>query len=140
MKDNGYLYFAYPKRNNPQYDEYIERDEIYSEKHYNEDGFVHGSQLKFSRMVSLNNVFTIVRMKSQALKKTKKATSNKSSQRVDDYIVHIDDIKQYLSKNDELLCIYNDLTPGYQRIGLGLCIVQSERLLRRSGYSKWKRC
>jgi hypothetical protein len=112
VKDNGYLYFAYPKKNNPQYDTYIERDSIYNENTYDEEGYAHGSNLKFSRMVSLNEVFTVVGMK--AVKNTK-AKSTKSSQCVDDYIDHVDDIKKYLEKNNEVLAIYNNLTYGYQK-------------------------
>jgi hypothetical protein len=111
IKDNGYLYFAYPKKNNPVYDEYIERDSIYTEEHYNQDGFVHGSNLKFSRMVSLNEVFTVVGMKAQPEKKS----SAKKSQCVDDYIENIEDLKQYLNDNQEVLNIYNELTFGYQK-------------------------
>jgi Bacteriocin-protection, YdeI or OmpD-Associated len=114
VKDNGYLYFAYPKKNNPEYDEYIDRDSIYNENHYNEEGYVHGSNLKFSRMISLNDVFTVVGMKASP-KKAKKAASTKSSQCVDDYIGHIEDIENYLSGNDEILSLYSGLTPGYRK-------------------------
>lgn len=114
VKDNGYLYFAYPKKNNRKYEEYIERDSIYNDQHYNEEGFVHGSQLKFARMVSLNEIFTVVGMKATPEKKTKTKTS-KASQRVDDYIDHIEDIKQHWSKGEDVLKIYNELTPGYQK-------------------------
>ncbi|RIW28825.1 hypothetical protein D3H55_20680 [Bacillus salacetis] len=112
IKDNGYLYFAYPKKNNPVYNEYIERDSIYNQNHYDEDGFVHGSNLKFSRMVSLNEVFTVVGMKAQPQKK--KASSPKS-QSVDDYIGYIKDLQDYLTSNQEVLAIYKGLTPGYQK-------------------------
>ncbi|WP_421382356.1 YdeI/OmpD-associated family protein [Bacillus salacetis] len=112
IKDNGYLYFAYPKKNNPAYDQYIERDSIYTQEHYNADGFVHGSNLKFSRMVSLNEVFTVVGMKAQP---EKKKASAKKSQCVDDYIENIEDLKQYLDNNREVLNIYNELTFGYQK-------------------------
>lgn len=114
VKNNGYLYFAYPKKNNPQYKEYIDRDSIYNEEQVDQEGYYIGTQLKFSRMVSLNEVFTVVGLKS-APKKTKKSADPPKSQCVDDYIEHVDDIKQYLSKNEDLLKIYNDLTPGYQK-------------------------
>ncbi|MFD1737834.1 YdeI/OmpD-associated family protein [Bacillus salitolerans] len=114
VKDNGYLYFAYPKKGNPTYKEYIERDSIYTEEHYNEEGFYRGSNLKFSRMVSLNDVFTVVGMKAVPAKK-RATTSSKSSQCVDDYIDHVKDIKTYLGKNEEVLTIYNQLTFGYQK-------------------------
>jgi hypothetical protein len=112
IKDNGYLYFAYPKKNNPVYDQFIERDSIYTQEHYNETGFVHGSNLKFSRMVSLNEVFTVIGMKAQP---EKKKASPKKSQCVDDYIEYIGDVKNYLSANQEVLNIYNELTFGYQK-------------------------
>lgn len=112
VKGNGYLYFAYPKKNNPVYDQYIERDSLYLQDHFNEEGFAHGSNLKFSRMVSLNEVFTVIGMKAQPPKK--KATTQKS-QCVDDYIENIEDLKQYLENNQEVLKLYNDLTFGYQK-------------------------
>jgi hypothetical protein len=114
LEDNGYLYFAYPKKNNKVYREYIDRDSFISALPSDEDGYVLNSNIKFARMVSLNDVFTIVGLKSTP-KKSKKAASSKSSQCVDDYIDYIDDIKQYLQKNEELLKKYNELTPGYQK-------------------------
>jgi len=114
LEENGYLYCAYPKKNNKVYKEYIDRDRFMEALPVDEEGFVLESSLKFARMVSLNYVFTVVGLKS-APKKTKKAPSQKASQCVDDYIVHLDDIKQYLSKNEELLNIYNELTFGYQK-------------------------
>lgn len=111
VRDNGYLYFAYPKKNNPTYDAYIERDSIYNENHYDKEGYVHGSSLKFSRMISLNDVFTVVGMKAAA----KKSATVKKSQSVDDYIVHIEDIENYLSGNDEISALYSGLTPGYRK-------------------------
>ncbi|MGF2618377.1 YdeI/OmpD-associated family protein [Rossellomorea vietnamensis] len=112
IKDNGYLYFAYPKKNNPEYDQYIERDSIYNEDHYNAEGFVHGSNLKFSRMVSLNETFTVVGMKAQP---EKKKAAVKSSQCVDDYIESIDDVRNSLKGSQEVLAIYDGLTFGYQK-------------------------
>jgi len=114
LEDNGYLYFAYPKKNNKEYKEYIDRDSFISALPTNEEGFVLNSNIKFARMVSLNDVFTIVGLKSTP-KKTKKSASSKNSQCVDDYIPNIEDIKQYLQKNEELLKKYNELTPGYQK-------------------------
>ncbi|MEH6992855.1 YdeI/OmpD-associated family protein [Neobacillus drentensis] len=114
VTDNGYVFFAYPKKGNPKYKEYIERDSIYTEKHYDEEGYYRGSSLKFSRMVSFNEVFTVIGLKS-APKKTKNTTSSKNSQCVDDYIINVEDIRNYLGKNEDVLKIYNELTPGYQK-------------------------
>ncbi|WP_330217251.1 hypothetical protein [Paenibacillus durus] len=85
LSDNGYLYFAYPKKNNPKYKEYIDRDSFMVHMPVDEEGYVQNSRLKFSRMVSLDEVFTVVGLKSQA-PKSKKTASTKSSQCVDDYI------------------------------------------------------
>ncbi|MFJ7726403.1 YdeI/OmpD-associated family protein [Neobacillus sp. NPDC097160] len=114
LEDNGYLFFAYPKKNNKVYKEYIDRDRFMDTLPVDDEGYVLESSIKFSRMVSLNDVFTVVGLKS-APKKAKKAASSKASQCVDDYIVHVEDIKKYLSKNEELVRIYNDLTLGYQK-------------------------
>ncbi|WP_232698083.1 YdeI/OmpD-associated family protein [Brevibacillus daliensis] len=115
LTDKGYVFFAYPKKNNPTYKEYIDRDSLFSQIPQNEDGYVYGSTIKFSRMVSLNDIFTVVGLKSEAPKKVKKATSTKSSQCVDDYIEHVEDIKQHLKKNEDLLQTYNQLPFGYQK-------------------------
>lgn len=105
------IYTLHIRKNNPQYDKYIERDEIYSAKNYDEEGYVHGSNLKFARMVSLNEVFTVIGIKSSS----KNHKSTKNSQCVDDYIERIVDITNYLKNNQDLLKIYNELTPGYQK-------------------------
>ncbi|QPC47897.1 YdeI/OmpD-associated family protein [Mangrovibacillus cuniculi] len=114
LKDNGYLFIAYPKKNNPKYDQYIERDSIYTEDTYTSDGYVHGSNLKFSRMISLNDVFTIIGMKAIP-QKAQKAKSTKSSQCVDDYIEHIELIKAYIKDKENISELYESLTPGYQK-------------------------
>ncbi len=114
LNANGYLYFAYPKKNNPKYKEYIDRDSFFSAIPMDEEGYVLDSDIKFSRMVSLNEIFTVVGLKS-APKKAKKSASSKASQCVDDYIANIDDIMRYLGNKDELLNIYSQLTPGYQK-------------------------
>ncbi|WP_319942254.1 YdeI/OmpD-associated family protein [Neobacillus rhizosphaerae] len=114
LTENGYIFFAYPKKNNPIYKEYIDRDSFFQAVPVNEEGYMLESNIKFSRMVSLNDVFTVIGLKS-APKKTKKAASAKNSQCVDDYIVHVDEIKNYLNKNEDLLRIYTELTFGYQK-------------------------
>ncbi|WP_025026942.1 YdeI/OmpD-associated family protein [Caldalkalibacillus mannanilyticus] len=112
ISETGYLYFAYPKKNNPQYDEFIDRDVLYNQIPVDEQGYVPNSQLKFSRMVSLNEVFTTVGLKSE---KKKKTTSSKASQCVDDYIHYIEDIKQFFKAKQDTLDRYEQLTFGYQK-------------------------
>ncbi len=114
LKEKGYVYFAYPKKNNPKYKEYIERDQIFPHLSVGEDGYALNSQIKFSRMVSLDDVFTVVGLKSEA-KKDKQSASAKSSQSVDDYIEYIADIHKYLENDADILGKYNNLTPGYQK-------------------------
>lgn len=113
VNDNGYLFFAYPKKNNKQYKEYIDRDRFLQEINLDEDGYVPESNLKFSRMVSLNDVFTVVGLKA-APKKAKKSSAAKS-QCVDDYLGNVEDIRRYLQPKEEILNLYNQLTPGYQK-------------------------
>ncbi|SEO97454.1 Bacteriocin-protection, YdeI or OmpD-Associated [Paenibacillus sophorae] len=114
LNDDGYLYFAYPKKNNPKYKEYIDRDSFMVHIPVDEEGYVKNSRLKFSRMVSLDEVFTVVGLKSQA-PKMKKTVSTKSSQCVDDYIESISDIQNYLENDKDILDLYNQLTFGYQK-------------------------
>lgn len=114
LKDNGYLYFAYPKKGNKKYEKYIERDSIYTDKYYTDEGYVHGSQLKFARMVSFNDVFTVIGIKAQPVKKTK-TTTTKASQCVDDYIENIEDLRKFFANKEDTLKIYNELTFGYQK-------------------------
>lgn len=114
LNDNGYVYFAYPKKNNPKYKEYIDRDSFFQQIPVDEDGYVRNSRLKFSKMVSLDEVFTVIGLKSQA-KKATKTSESKSSQRVDDYIAHIADIRHELKHASDLLDFYNKLPSGYQK-------------------------
>jgi hypothetical protein len=114
IEENGYVYFAYPKKNNPKYKEFIERDQIFEYIDPKKEGFVQDSSLKFSKMVSLNDVFTIIGMKSLK-KEEKKPTTQKNSQCVDDYIPFVDTIKKQLGSNAKLLDAYSQLTYGYQK-------------------------
>ncbi|MFB5086321.1 YdeI/OmpD-associated family protein [Psychrobacillus sp. PGGUH221] len=114
IENNGYLFFAYPKKNNPTYREYIDRDDMINSISPDEDGYVTGSDLKFSRMVSMNETFTVVGLKSVP-KKKKKSTTTPNSQCVDDYIQNVKYIIKYLERNEKLLDFYNQLKPGYQK-------------------------
>jgi hypothetical protein len=114
LTDKGYVFFAYPKKNNPKYEEYIERDRFFSQMPVDEEGYVLKSTLKFSKMVSLNEVFTVIGLKSEVKKKAKTSIAEKS-QCVDDYVDYVEDIKEFLKNNKELSDRYNDLTFGYQK-------------------------
>lgn len=110
VEEGGYVYFAYPKKGNKIYDTYVERDEMYTDRHYDADGYAHNSDLKFARMVSMNDVFTVVGMK-QGRQKPKTA----KSQSVGDYVQKIEDVRKVLEASPETLTFFDTLTPGYQR-------------------------
>lgn len=64
LNDGGYLYLAYPKKGNKTYSEYIDRDSIFPRLGVNEDdGLVDGTTLRFSKMLSFNDIFTVVGLK-----------------------------------------------------------------------------
>ena len=108
---NGYLYFAYPKKGNKQYKEYIGRDDFFTSVHMDKDGFVNGSKLKFNKMVAFNDTFTCIGLKHE--KKTKPKTQ--PSQCIADYIDRIPELQQYFSENKEVTEMFDKLTPGYRR-------------------------
>lgn len=114
LGEKGYLFFAYPKKGNKRYETYVHRDEIFPAMKVNEDdGYVGNSEIKFSRMVSMDDVFTVVGLKREK-RKAKKSTA--SSQCVDDYIENVEDVEAYLSNNaPDVFAIFQELTPGYQR-------------------------
>ncbi|WP_096185779.1 YdeI/OmpD-associated family protein [Evansella halocellulosilytica] len=112
LREKGYLFFAYPKKGNKRYDTYIHRDEIFPAMKVDEDGYVENSDVKFSRMVSMDDVFTVVGLKREKKKAKKSATA---SQRVTDYEDHVKDIEKLLTDHPNEQKFYQELTPGYQR-------------------------
>lgn len=108
----GYIYVAYPKKGNKKYDVHIHRDDIYNGKYYDDEGYLHNSELKFAKMASLNEDFTVIGIKHEP-RKAKKST--KASQCVADYICRVDDVRAYLAKDAHLISLFEALTPGYQR-------------------------
>lgn len=112
LREKGYLFFAYPKKGNKRYDTYINRDEIFPAMKVDEDGYVENSDVKFSRMVSMDDVFTVVGLKREK-KKAKKSSA--ASQRVTDYEDHVKDIEKLLTDHPNEQKFYQELTPGYQR-------------------------
>ncbi|WP_338472529.1 YdeI/OmpD-associated family protein [Niallia sp. XMNu-256] len=112
LLEKGYLFFAYPKKGNKRYVSYIHRDEIFPTLKVGEEGYVEDSDLKFSRMVGMDDVFTVVGLKREK-KKMKKSTA--SSQCVADYEDQIQDVKNLLADHPNELKLYQELTPGYRR-------------------------
>ncbi|WP_339181563.1 YdeI/OmpD-associated family protein [Oceanobacillus sp. FSL W7-1293] len=108
----GYLFFAYPKKGNKRYNTSIHRDEIFPAMKVDEEGYVSGSDLKFSRMVRMDDVFTVIGLKREERKEKKSASS---SQRIADYAENVKDIEALLAAFPEVLSFYRSLTPGYQK-------------------------
>lgn len=112
LRPNGYLYLAYPKKGNRKYDSYVGRDDIFPAFEIEEaDGRVKGTPLVFSRMVSLNDTFTIVGLKHQAT--DKKRSGSAASQRVDDYIRYLPQLEEALT--GAVREKYDTLAPGYRK-------------------------
>lgn len=112
LLEKGYLFFAYPKKGNKRYDTYVHRDDIFPAMKVGEDGYVENSEVKFSRMVSMDDVFTVVGLKREK-KKEKKSSS--PSQCVADYQDNVQDVEKLLADYPDELKFYQDLTPGYQK-------------------------
>jgi hypothetical protein len=112
LLENGYLFFAYPKKGNKRYETYVHRDEIFPAMKVGEGGYVTGSDVKFSRMVSMDGVFTVVGLKREK-KKTKKSSA--ASQCVADYEDNVQDVEELLADYPDELTFFKELTPGYRR-------------------------
>lgn len=112
LVENGYLFFAYPKKGNKRYETYVHRDDIFPALGVNEDGYVGSSDLKFSRMVSMDDVFTVVGLKREKKKNTR---SSAASQRVADYEDRVKDVEKLLAPHPKEQQFFKELTPGYQK-------------------------
>lgn len=104
---------AYPKKDNKVYSSYIHRDDLLIGIGADDNGYISNSTIKFSRMVSLDDVFTVVGLKEDS--KSKNVISTKASQCVDDYIDFIPQIEKDLEDTPKLLTFYQALTPGYKK-------------------------
>ncbi|CAI6086443.1 YdeI/OmpD-associated family protein [Cohnella sp. JJ-181] len=112
LRRGGYLYAAYPKKGNKAYPTYIHRDDLFAGLGAGEDGYIGKSELRFARMVGLNEVFTVVGFKEEA---RKTAAASKPSQRVDDYVSLIAEIERDLQDSPDAHAFYRSLTPGYRK-------------------------
>ncbi len=113
LNKKGYFFAAYPKKGNKVYDTFIHRDNLLSGLEADENGYIGKSDIKFARMVGLDDVFTVVGLKEA--EKTKNVKSTKASQCVDDYIDFIPAIEEDLKDTPDLLHFYQALTPGYRK-------------------------
>lgn len=112
LTPKGYVFFAYPKKGNKRYDTYIHRDEMLPALNVGEDGYIKGSNIKFSRMVSMDDVFTVVGLKHEKKKTPKTAPA---SQCVADYEDQVKDVEARLKDHPNELAFFQNLTPGYQK-------------------------
>ncbi|WP_127494927.1 YdeI/OmpD-associated family protein [Paenibacillus glycanilyticus] len=115
LEEGGYLYAAYPKKGNKVYPTYIHRDSLFEGLSASEeDGYIGTSDVKFARMVGLDDVFTVVGFKSEARKKGS-AAPKKPSQSVADYEALVSQVEQELQDHPEILAFFRSLTPGYRK-------------------------
>lgn len=112
LKEKGYLFFAYPKKGNKRYNSFIHRDELFPALHVGDDGYLADSDIKFARMVSMDEVFTVVGLKREKKKTNKTAAA---SQCVADYEDNVQDVERLLETHPRELSFYQNLTPGYQK-------------------------
>lgn len=112
LRENGYLFVAYPKKGNKRFKTFIHRDEMFPALNVGEDGYVGDSDIKFAQMVSMDEVFTVVGLKREK-KKIKKSLA--ASQCVADYEDHIKDVERLLTNHPNEMKFYQQLTRGYQK-------------------------
>lgn len=113
LNKNGYIFLAYPKKGNKVYPTFIHRDDLLGGLGADEEGYIGTSNIKFARMVGLDDVFTVVGLKEDS--QNRNHTSTKASQCVDDYIALIPDVEKDLQDTPDLLAFYQSLTPGYRK-------------------------
>ncbi|WP_207696515.1 hypothetical protein DOK67_0003184 [Enterococcus sp. DIV0212c] len=113
LHKNGVLFVAYPKKGNKVYSTFVHRDEIFPALQVDDsDGYIGSSTLKFNRMVSLDETFTVTGMKN--VERTIKST-NVSSARVDDYVQFIPAVESFIENHKEAKAMFDQLTPGYKK-------------------------
>lgn len=112
LLEKGYLFFAYPKKGNNRYKTFVHRDEIFPAMNVGDDGYIGNSDMKFARMVSMDDVFTVVGLKREK-KKVKKTSA--ASQCVADYEDNMKDVEALLGDHPHELTFFKSLTPGYQK-------------------------
>jgi len=111
LNPNGVLYFAYPKKGNKKYQEYIGRDDFFAKVSMDSDGYVNDSSIKFNKMAAFDDVFTVIGLKHE----TNRRKTSQPSQCVGDYVERIPDLRKHFENHTEILASFDHLTPGYQR-------------------------
>ncbi|EOI01658.1 hypothetical protein UAY_01066 [Enterococcus moraviensis ATCC BAA-383] len=112
LNKEGVLFVAYPKKGNKVYKTFVHRDEIFPTLQVDdEDGYIGNSTLKFNRMVSLDETFTVTGIKNIERKTKSKGVSS----RVEDYLQFIPEVEAYLENYPKAKELFDKLTPGYQK-------------------------
>lgn len=114
LNENGVLFIAYPKKGNKVYSTFVHRDEIFPALQVDDnDGYIINSTLKFNRMVSLDETFTVTGIKNV----TRKESSSKSasSGRTEDFLHFIPEIESFVEQHKDAKVLFEQLTPGYKR-------------------------
>ncbi len=111
LNAGGVVYFAYPKKGNKRYGEYIGRDDFFTVIDMNDEGYVAQSPVKFNKMVSFDETFTVIGLKHEIRRKG----SSRPSQCVSAYVDKLPDLVKLLESHPHALDFFNRLTPGYQR-------------------------
>ena len=107
----GVAYFAYPKKGNRQYKEYIGRDDFFDVVAMDSDGYLFETDIKFNKMAAFNEVFTVIGLKHEV----KRKKSVQPSQCVNDYTERLPELRNCFEDKNEVLALFDRLTPGYQR-------------------------
>ncbi|MCH4057358.1 MAG: YdeI/OmpD-associated family protein [Lactobacillaceae bacterium] len=132
LTPTGYLYLVYPKLSSKKYTG-IHRDSIFPYLKVDEaTGEVPNSGLKFSRMVSFDEDFTVVGLKWLT---GQQRSTNVASQRVQDYINYLPEIQQRLTQMAPNSAVFfQQLTPGYQRDWAGYLYSPKTATTRENHY------
>ncbi|MBC2219416.1 YdeI/OmpD-associated family protein [Listeria seeligeri] len=111
---DGYLFIAYPKKGNKKWDTYVHRDELMPALKTDEEGYVGQSNLKFTRMVALDETYTVIGLKEATKLKIKGVKKNNPS--ADEYADYVPQVTAFLADKGNLAAFYTNLSTGYQRV------------------------
>lgn len=111
LSPGNLLYIAYPKLKNAKGIEGIHRDHLFPFLRVDEKtGYVNQTLMRFNKMVSLDDNYTLIGIKKDDTHQKRKG----ASQRQEDYANHVEDVMDLL-KEEPCLAFYQSLTPGYQK-------------------------
>jgi hypothetical protein len=111
LSEQGLLYLCYPKLKNKLGISGIHRDHIFPYLEVDEKtGYIKHTFMRFNKMLSFDENYTLLVVKKDLVKRSRSTTS----QKVEDYVAYIDDIKNLL-KHETCYPFFLSLTPGYQK-------------------------